>query len=70
MTAGDLTIMTLGHCRIDSPLKAAIELRKTTEHYVSESDRVLFHDTHEGVAASGFASGSSPAAASAPASTT
>lgn len=45
MNAADLTITTLGACRIDSPLRPLIEARKTTEHYVDEGDRVLFHDT-------------------------
>jgi 6-phosphofructokinase 1 len=45
MQAADLAVATLGPCRIDSPLKPLIDARKTTEHYVDEFDRVLFHDT-------------------------
>ena len=45
MDAATLAIDTLGPCRIDSPLKSLIESRQTTEHYVEETDRVLFHDT-------------------------
>ena len=44
MHAADLAVATLGPCRIDSPLKPLIDARKTTEHYVDEFDRVLFHD--------------------------
>ncbi len=54
MDAADLAIATLGACRIDSPLKPWIESRKTTEHYVDEADRVLFHDTLGQVVASGL----------------
>ncbi|HEY0001943.1 MAG TPA: ATP-dependent 6-phosphofructokinase, partial [Actinoplanes sp.] len=32
-------------CRIDSPLGALVTRRGTTEHYVDETDRVLFDDT-------------------------
>jgi 6-phosphofructokinase 1 len=52
-TAADLVIKTLGPCRIDSPLRARLESRRTTVHYVGEDDRVLFHDTLNLVAASG-----------------
>ncbi|MBM4023417.1 MAG: ATP-dependent 6-phosphofructokinase [Planctomycetes bacterium] len=45
MIAADLAIDTLGPCRIDSPLRSRIEGRRTTEHYVAEDDRVLYHDT-------------------------
>jgi len=44
-TAADLAVQTLGHCRIDSPLKPLLEARQTTAHYVAEDDRVFFHDT-------------------------
>jgi 6-phosphofructokinase 1 len=43
--APDLTIQTLGPCRIDSPLAGLLGERRTTQHYVSEDDRVLFDDT-------------------------
>jgi 6-phosphofructokinase 1 len=55
MNAADLAVATLGPCRIDSPLKPLIDARKTTEHYVAESDRVLFHDTLGDVSATGLA---------------
>ena len=54
MLAADLAVATLGPCRIDSPLKPLIDARKTTEHYVDEFDRVLFHDTLGEVAATGL----------------
>jgi 6-phosphofructokinase 1 len=60
MNAADLEIATLGTCRIDSPLKPWIESRKTTEHYVEESDRVLFHDTLGTVVGSGSATAELP----------
>ncbi|MFM8892593.1 MAG: ATP-dependent 6-phosphofructokinase, partial [Planctomycetia bacterium] len=52
-SAADLLVKTLGVCRIDSPLRSRVESRRTTEHYVGEDDRVLFHDTVSLVAASG-----------------
>jgi 6-phosphofructokinase 1 len=55
MDAADLAIDTLGPCRIDSPLKSLIESRQTTEHFVEETDRVLFHDTLAQVIALGLA---------------
>ncbi len=55
MNAAELTITTLGACRIDSPLRPLIEARKTTEHYVDEGDRVLFHDTLGTAVGSGLA---------------
>ena len=55
MNAADLAIATLGPARIDSPLRPWIESRKTTEHYVEELDRVLFHDTLGQVTATGLA---------------
>ncbi|HEY2206946.1 MAG TPA: ATP-dependent 6-phosphofructokinase [Pseudonocardia sp.] len=47
-TAGrppDLSIATLGPSRIDSPLAGMLDAWRTTEHYVSENDRVLLDDT-------------------------
>jgi 6-phosphofructokinase 1 len=41
----DLAIKTLGQARIESPLAALLNARKTTEHYVDEDDRVLLDDT-------------------------
>jgi 6-phosphofructokinase 1 len=55
MNAVDLAIATLGACRIDSPLAPWIASRKTNEHSVGEDDRVLYHDTHASVVASGLA---------------
>ncbi|MGH3845988.1 MAG: ATP-dependent 6-phosphofructokinase, partial [Pseudonocardiaceae bacterium] len=49
----DLSIRTLGPARIDSPLAALLDTRKTTEHYVDESDRVLLDDTLSTVRARG-----------------
>lgn len=54
MQAADLTVAMLGPCRIDSPLKPLIDARKTTEHYVDELDRVLFHDTLAEITATGL----------------
>ena len=52
-TTADLTVKTLGPCRIDSPLMPFLLSRRTSVHYVEENDRVLFHDTAHLVAASG-----------------
>ncbi len=41
----DLAISALGPCRNDSPLADLLGERRTTQHYVSEDDRVLFDDT-------------------------
>jgi 6-phosphofructokinase 1 len=43
--AAALQVRALGSCRIQSPLGALVSRRGTTEHYVDESDRVLFDDT-------------------------
>ncbi|MFM7206764.1 MAG: ATP-dependent 6-phosphofructokinase [Planctomycetaceae bacterium] len=53
ITMSDLSVATLGPCRIDSPLRPLIEGRKTNVHYVEEDDRVLFPDTASLVAAAG-----------------
>ena len=53
ITAADLDVKALGTCRIDSPLKAALESRQTSAHYVAEDDRVFFHDTARLAAESG-----------------
>ena len=45
ITSDDLSIKTLGECRIDSPLRPLIESRHTSEYYVSEDDRVFFYDS-------------------------
>jgi 6-phosphofructokinase 1 len=41
----DLMVPTLGEPRYDSPLADFIADRQTNEHYVSEDDRVILHDT-------------------------
>ncbi|HEY1973651.1 MAG TPA: ATP-dependent 6-phosphofructokinase, partial [Pseudonocardia sp.] len=43
--APELSIVTLGPARIDSPLAGMLDAWRTTEHYVNESDRVLLDDT-------------------------
>jgi 6-phosphofructokinase 1 len=60
MHAADLAIASLGPCRIDSPLKPLIESRQTTEHYVEETDRVLFHDTLDQVVGTGLVAADLP----------
>jgi len=40
----DLTVDSLGECRIDSPLAELLDTRLDSEHYVRESDRVLVDD--------------------------
>jgi 6-phosphofructokinase 1 len=42
--ASDLTIATLGTCRVDSPLAPLLSERHQSIHYVEESDRVVFDD--------------------------
>jgi 6-phosphofructokinase 1 len=44
-SAPDFEIATLGTCRTDSPLSVMVGSRRTTQHYVDESDRVLVDDT-------------------------
>src|SRR5271165_1212851 len=53
----DLVVNTLGAPRIDSPLGELLRQREQSEHYVEESDRVLFDDT----LSSAVARGCSPA---------
>ncbi|GGM69017.1 ATP-dependent 6-phosphofructokinase [Dactylosporangium sucinum] len=48
-----LEVTTLGECRIDSPLSAALRRQRSTQHYVDEDDRVLLDDTVSLVAARG-----------------
>jgi len=60
INAADLNVTSLGPCRIDSPLKPLLEARRTSVHYVDETDRVLFHDTASLVAASGASLDSLP----------
>lgn len=40
-----LDVQRLGDCRIDTPLMSLVQSLGTSEHYVSETDRVLFDDT-------------------------
>jgi 6-phosphofructokinase 1 len=49
----DLSVPTLGPCRVDSPLGSLLESRRTSENYVDETDRVLFDDTVSMVSARG-----------------
>jgi 6-phosphofructokinase 1 len=56
----DLSIKTLGYARIESPLAALLDARKTTEHYVDEDDRVLLDDTLGMVRARGGSLGDLP----------
>jgi 6-phosphofructokinase 1 len=56
----DLSIKTLGSARIESPLAALLDARRTTEHYVNESDRVLLDDTLSMVQARGGSVGDLP----------
>src|SRR5262245_52056903 len=51
--ANELTVKTLGACRVESPLAPLLEARRTSPHYVDENDRVLFDDTAAMVAARG-----------------
>jgi 6-phosphofructokinase 1 len=51
MEGHNLAVKTLGPCRLDSPLAPLLEARRTSPHYVDESDRVLFDDTVAGVVA-------------------
>ncbi|GAA1290686.1 ATP-dependent 6-phosphofructokinase [Pseudonocardia aurantiaca] len=51
----DLSIDTLGPCRIPSPIAHLLEAVRTGEHYVDERDRVLLDDTLEGISARGVA---------------
>jgi 6-phosphofructokinase 1 len=41
----ELSVATLGPCRIDSPLRPLLEPRRAGENYVDEADRVLLDDT-------------------------
>ncbi len=53
VTAAELAIDTLGPCRVDSPMRALLDGRQTSQHYVGENDRVLFDDTAVMVSARG-----------------
>jgi 6-phosphofructokinase 1 len=47
----DLSVKGLGDCRVESPLAHLLGERLTSEHYLDETDRVLFDDTVAMVAA-------------------
>jgi len=49
----DLVVNTLGPPRIDSPLGELLDQHEQSEHYVEESDRVLFDDTLSAAVARG-----------------
>jgi 6-phosphofructokinase 1 len=51
----DLTVKTLGPCRRESPLAELLYLRRTSQHWVDASDRVLVDDTLGMVRARGVA---------------
>ncbi|MGI4896543.1 MAG: ATP-dependent 6-phosphofructokinase [Janthinobacterium lividum] len=46
----DFTVETLGACTVESPLAPRLQARRTTHHYIDETDRVLFDDTLSKVA--------------------
>jgi 6-phosphofructokinase 1 len=56
----DLEIRTLGECTIPSPLSALLEARKSSQHYVVESDRVLVDDTLASASERGVLAGELP----------
>jgi 6-phosphofructokinase 1 len=43
--SANLAIRTLGPARLDSPLAPLLDSRRATQHYVDETDRVLYDDT-------------------------
>jgi 6-phosphofructokinase 1 len=47
----DLTVKTLGPCKLDSPLAELLYIRHSSQHWVDASDRVLVDDTLSMVAA-------------------
>ncbi|MCM3923079.1 ATP-dependent 6-phosphofructokinase [Frankia sp. AiPs1] len=47
----DLSVKTLGACRIESPLMPLLGERPTTQHYIDEADKVLYDDTTSMIAA-------------------
>jgi len=49
----DLTVKTLGPCRRDSPLAELLYIRRSSQHWVDASDRVLLDDTLAMVSARG-----------------
>jgi len=53
-TADELTVKSLGPCRIDSPIRGMIETRTTSAHYVDVDDRIYFYDTKQLAEGSGL----------------
>lgn len=53
VTLDDLQVRRLGTPTIDSPLAMYIDRRQTNEYYVGETDRILYDDTLELIAARG-----------------
>lgn len=45
MDHSELTVRSLGACRVTSPLLPLLGERPTTQHYIDEADKVLFDDT-------------------------
>ncbi|MDQ1726161.1 MAG: 6-phosphofructokinase 1 [Frankiaceae bacterium] len=56
-----LAITVLGECRLDSPLAPLLDARRATQHYVDETDRVLYDDTLGSVTSRGVAVDQLPA---------
>jgi 6-phosphofructokinase 1 len=51
--SSDLVVHTLGPPSVDSPLGELLDQHEQSEHYVEESDRVLFDNTHSAATARG-----------------
>jgi 6-phosphofructokinase 1 len=56
----DLSVATLGPCRLDSPLLPLLDSRQATENYVAEDDRVLVDDTVSMLSGRNLATGDLP----------
>jgi 6-phosphofructokinase 1 len=54
VTLDDLQVRTLGPSTIDSPLAHYVQNRETNEHFVAETDRILYDDTLDLIAARGL----------------
>lgn len=54
VTLDDLQVRTLGQPTIDSPLAHYVQNRETNEHFVAETDRILYDDTLDLIAARGL----------------
>jgi 6-phosphofructokinase 1 len=55
-----LAVRRLGEARFDSPLRAILDNRRESEHYVGEDDRVLLDDTARAVLARRSGNGRAP----------